>query len=278
MQPLKSASKNLLFMMRLMRLPLSIFSFLSFCFLFSCKPVKNINYAEAYLDSNKISLPLTQIPLPVIRPYDFLTITFYGKSPTVTALLNAYGGNPEAPGNPGENPNNTRGYQVSPDGYIDLPQFGRTKVDGLTVAQLKQQLTERASKLVLDPVVYVKFNSFKVTMLGEVSVKGVLTVPSEKITIMEAFGLSGDVTMYGVKTNVKVIREDSTGRTMGTVDLTNKNLFTSEYFYLKPNDVVYVPSDGQQKRQQNFNNIYPYVTLGLSAFSFLITVFYLFRN
>jgi polysaccharide export outer membrane protein len=143
---------------------------------------------------------------------------------------------------------------------------------------LKTQLTAKAREKVLDPVVYVKFNSFKVTMLGEVTTKGVLTVPTDKITIMEAFGLSGDVTQYGVKTNVKIIREDSSGRTMGTVDLTNKNLFSSEYFYLRPNDIVYVPSDGNQKRQQNFNNIYPYVSLGLSAFSFLLTIFYLFRN
>lgn len=265
-------------MMRRMRYPISIFSFFVFCLLFSCKPVKNVNYAEAYLDSNKINLPLTQIPLPVIRPYDFVTVTFYGKSKPVTDLLNAYGGNPETPGDPGTNPNNARGYQVSPDGFIELPQIGRVKVDGLTINELKTQLTERARKLVLDPVVYVRFNSFKVTMLGEVSAKGVLTVPSDKITIMEALGLSGDVTIYGVKTNVKVIREDSTGRTMGTIDLTNKNLFTSDYFYLRPNDIVYVPSDGQQKRQQNFNNIYPYITLGLTAFSFLITVFYLFRK
>lgn len=265
-------------MMRRLPLPISNFLIPVFCVIVSCKPVRNINYAEAYLDSNKMSLPVTQIPVPVIRPYDFISIVFYGKNPDIVRMLNSYGGNPEAPGDPGANPNNVKGYQVSPDGFIELPMFGRVKVDGLTIEQLKTQLTAKAGQKVLDPVVYVKFNSFKITMLGEVTAKGVLTVPSDKITIMEAFGLSGDVTQYGVKTNVKVIREDSSGRTMGTVDLTNKNLFTSEYFYLRPNDIVYVPSDGQQKRQQNFNNIYPYVSLGLTAFSFLITIFYLFRN
>ncbi len=265
-------------MMRRLPLPNSNFLIPVLFILFSCKPVKNINYAEAYLDADKISLPTTQIPLPVIRPYDFVTINFYGKSPDIVRMLNAFGGNPETPGDPAANPNNVRGYQVSPDGFIELPVFGKIKADGLTIEQLKTQLTAKAKEKVLDPVVYVKFNSFKVTMLGEVTSKGVLTIPSDKITIMEAFGLSGDVTQYGVKTNVKVFREDSSGRTMGTIDLTSKNIFTSEYFYLKPNDVVYVPSDGQQKRQQNFNSIYPYVTLGLSAFSFLITVFYLFRN
>ena len=265
-------------MMRRLRLPISNIYVLIFLLLFSCKPVKNINYAEAYLDSNKLSLPVTKIPVTVIRPYDFVSVIFYGKNPEIVRMLNAFGGNPEAPGDPTTNPNNTRGYQVSPDGFIELPTFGRVKADGLTVDQLKAQLTAKASQKVLDPVVYVKFNSFKVTMLGEVATKGVLTVPSDKITIVEALGLSGDVTPYGVKTNVKVFREDSSGRTMGTVDLTSKNLFTSEYFYLRPNDQVYVPSNGQQQRQQNFNNVYPYITLGLSAFSFLITVFYLFRN
>lgn len=265
-------------MMWRLRFPRSNIFFFTFCLLFSCRPIKNINYAEAYLDSSKTLLPLTQIPLPVIRPFDFISIIFYGKNPDIVRMMNAYGGSTEAPGDPGANPNNVRGYQVSADGFIELPMFGRIRVDGLTIDQLKTDLTARAREKVLDPVVYVKFNSFKVTMLGEVVSKGVLTVPSDKITIMEAFGLSGDVTQFGIKTNVKVIREDSTGRTMGTVDLTSKNLFSSEYFYLRPNDIVYVPSDGSQKRQQNFSNIYPYITLGLSAFSFLITIFYLFRN
>lgn len=265
-------------MIRRLRFPISNICFFTFCFLLSCQPVKNVNYAEAYLSSDRTTLPLTQIPVPIIRPYDFIVITFYGKNPEIVRMMNAYGGSTEAPGDPGANPNNVRGYQVSPDGFIELPVFGKISVNGLTIDQLKTELTAKAREKVLEPVVYVKFNSFKVTMLGEVLSKGVLTVPSDKITIMEAFGLSGDVTQFGVKTNVKVIREDSSGRTMGTVDLTDKNLFSSEYFYLRPNDIVYVPSDGSQKRQQNLNNIYPYVSLGLSAFSFFITVFYLFRN
>jgi polysaccharide biosynthesis/export protein len=242
--------------------------------LFSCKTTKNVYYAKEIIDSTQVMvIPQISIPVPKILPYDLLLITFYGKGLDMTQMLNNFGGLETAQKFPSSNSEALKpGYLVSPEGFIELPQLGKIKVAGLTLNELKADLTQRASKIMVEPNVVVKFTSFKITMIGEVAVRGTVTSQSEKMSIFEALGLSGDVTLYGVKDKVKVIRTQDTTTTIGTIDLTSKDIFKSEYFYLKPNDVVYIPANGLQQQQQKVNTILPFVSIGLALVSIFIAL------
>lgn len=248
--------------------------------LISCKPVQNVYYAKEVIDSSKVVvIPQISIPIPIIQPYDLLLISFYGKGLDMTLMMNNFGGRETTEKVASSFSDALRpGYLVSPEGYIELPQLGKLKVAGLTLSQLKADLTQRASKIMVEPTVIVKFTTFKVSMLGEVGVKGPVVSQSEKMSILEALGLSGDITLYGLKDKVKVIRTSDTLTTVGTIDLTSKDAFKSEYFYLKPNDVVYVPSNGLQQKQLKLSGILPFVTIGISIVTLLITVQSVLKN
>lgn len=250
----------------------------------SCKPVKNINYAEPYLDSQKVNLQLKDIPVNTIQPFDVVSIAFYGKSNEVASLFNNFGGTPGGSVNSdvakagNVTGNNLQEYSVSADGYIELPMIKRIKVSGMTVNQLREVLTEKVKDYLREPIVLVRLSSFKITIIGEVTNKGVFNVPSQKISIFEAMGLCGDITTNGVKNKVKVIREENGSRTMATIDLTSKEVFNSDFYYLKPNDLVYVPVDQYQKKAQRMNTLLPYFSLGLSSVSILLTVINLLKK
>lgn len=237
---------------------------------FSCKAPKNVFYAKEIIDSTQVMIiPQIAIPVPKILPYDLLQITYFGKGLDMTMMMNNFGGLETVQKSPSSDLFRL-GYLVSPEGYIELPQLGKIKVSGLTLNQLKADLTARASKIMVEPTVIVKFSSFKITMIGEVGVKGTVVSPSEKMSIFEALGLSGDITSFGEKDKVKVIRTQDTITTIGNIDLTSKDVFKSDYFYLKPNDVVYVPSNGQQQKQQKLNSILPLVSTGIALLSLMI--------
>ena len=149
----------------------------------------------------------------------------------------------------------TVGYLVNDSGYIQFPFLGPIKAEGLTKAQLNKELvrllTER--KLLIDPIITIRHLNFRVSVLGEVTRPGVFTVPNEKISILEALGMAGDLTMYGKRSNVLLIREDGRGeKEIRRLDLGSKNLLTSPYYYLKSNDVIYVePTKNKVQREKN---------------------------
>ncbi|MEO7311354.1 MAG: polysaccharide biosynthesis/export family protein [Chitinophagaceae bacterium] len=242
--------------------------------LFSCKTTKNVFYAKELIDSTKnIIIPQASIPVPTIKPYDLLLINFYGKGLDMTSMMNSFGGLEVAQKmSSASSLQLAPGYLVSADGYIELPQLGKLKVAGMTLKQLKADLTQRVSEIMVDPTVLVKFSSFKVTMVGEVGNKGDIVTKNEKLSIIEAIGLSGDITLYGQKDKVKVIRTGDTTTTIGTIDLTSKDAFKSEYFFLQPNDVVYVPSNGLLQQQQKLSAVLPFLSVGISILSIIITI------
>lgn len=134
------------------------------------------------------------------------------------------------------------GFLVNDQGFIQYPVLGQVKADGLTKSELtkyiRDQLEER--KLLVDPVVSVRFLNYRVTILGEVTKPQVVHVSNEKITILEALGLAGDITVFGKKENVLLIRDIDGERTVKRLNLNSKEIFASPYYYLRSNDVVYV--------------------------------------
>ena len=139
------------------------------------------------------------------------------------------------------------GYLVNADGYIQIPLLGSIKAAGLTKKQLRENITKQLvdKKLLLDPIVTVRHLNFEVTVLGEVARPTVVTVPSERIPLIKALGLAGDITIFGKRENVMLIRETPDGKkVVRRINLNSPSfLVSSPYYYLQPNDVLYVQSD-----------------------------------
>jgi polysaccharide export outer membrane protein len=144
-------------------------------------------------------------------------------------------------------------YLVDYDGNIDFPVLGKIKVAGLTRPQLTALLTERISAYVKDPIVNVRLSNFTITIIGEVASPGTFTIQDERITLLEALGLANDLTIYGVRKDVLVIREVDGQKKFAKVDLRSINTINSPVYYLQQNDVIYVAPNGARVRSSTFN-------------------------
>jgi len=132
------------------------------------------------------------------------------------------------------------GYMVEDDGTIHFPQLGKIKVVGLKRKQLIDLLSEKLAEFVTDPIVTIQFLNFKITVLGEVGHPGTINIPDGKVTIIDAIGLAGDLPLTARRDNIMVLREQNGQREFGRINMLSKNAFSSPYFVLQQNDVVYV--------------------------------------
>lgn len=206
----------------------------------SCISTKKVAYFENVGDS---ALVTSKSGLePVIQKKDILSIQVSSLSNEATIIFNT----PNLPITPGSQSNNnapqTAGYLVGEDGTIKFPILGSIPAAGLTQKELENNITTQLieKKLLFDPIVSSRFLNFRVTVLGEVNRPGVVTVPSEQISILEALGQAGDLTIYGLRDNVILIRQIGQEKLVKRLDLTSSNILQSPYFFLKSNDVIYV--------------------------------------
>ncbi len=132
------------------------------------------------------------------------------------------------------------GYLVDNEGNIDFPTLGKLNIAGRTTREIKKIISEKIQPYLKDPVINVRILNFKVTVSGEVNRPGTVNVPSQRITILEAIGLSGDFTNYANRANVLVTREEEGVRKHARLNLQSSDIFQSPYFYLQQNDYVYV--------------------------------------
>ena len=181
---------------------------------------------------------------PDIQPGDRLSIVVNALDPASAAPYNLGSGlSSSASSSPLQTTvsgSGNNGYIVEADGTIHFPQLGIIQVAGMQRKQLIDTLTQKLVKFVNDPVVTVQFLNFKITVLGEVTRPGALSIPDGKVTLIEAIGLAGDLPVTARRDNILVIREKNGQREFGHVNLLSKNVFSSPYFVLKQNDVVYV--------------------------------------
>ena len=169
------------------------------------------------------------------------------------------------------------GYLVSNEGTIIFPVLGEINVLGMSHAQLAAELQRRLREqgYVNDAVVTVKLMNFKVSILGDVSRPGTIQATGERLTIYEALSMVGDMTIYGQRYNVTVIREENGKRTIGEIDLSSKEAFSSPYYYLHQNDVVYVEPNMKKKKTANRDPmVMTYISAGLSVLSTFSSMFY----
>lgn len=212
-------------------------------YLFSCRTQQRLPY---YLDniSDSTGKGIVQTPEMLIQKDDLLSIQInsIATDPRIDGMYNqpiiAASGQPT-------------GFLVDRSGNIEHFRLGTMHVEGLNkqqlAAEIKKRLTEPV-ELLRDPTVIVRFLNFKVTVLGQVGREGVLTVPGERLTILEAVGLAGGITDYGKKDSLRIMREYNGQRETGTISLSDPNLFSSPYYNLMQNDVVIVQATKQKAR------------------------------
>jgi polysaccharide export outer membrane protein len=132
------------------------------------------------------------------------------------------------------------GYRVDEEGNIHMPFIGAVHAQGKTLNELRKEITQKLDKYILNTSVQCRFMNFRVTMMGEVARPSTYTIPNERLTIIEAIGMAGDFTPYAERTSVLVIRDRNNVREFARVNTQDRTVFTSPYFYLSPNDIVYV--------------------------------------
>jgi polysaccharide export outer membrane protein len=206
----------------------------------SCASTKNVPYFQDIPDSTRIKLVLdAPYKDPVIIPDDILSVTVVTIDPTTAAPVNQAATVAVSTSNITA-PQMVPGLLVDKDGDISLPIIGTIKVAGLTTYQAKDIIRQKAQLYFKNPDVQLRFANFKITVIGEVTHPSTFTVPNEKVSVLDALGMAGDLTIYGRRDNVLIIREDNGKKELFRLNLNSSDLFKSPYFYLKQNDVVYV--------------------------------------
>lgn len=206
----------------------------------SCHNAKQVAYFQNIPDSSGAEVRIKHTPYvePVIHVGDMLSVQIT----TIDAKIQGMGdisSSTTKDENTGE-AYNPSGYIVDKNGYIEMPVVGRLKVAGLTTSEAKEVVRSAALKFYKDPLVNVRVANFIITVLGEVGSPGRYTIATEKINILDAIGLAGDLSIGGKRGNVLLIREQNGESIFTRIDLNKTDLFTSEYFYIQSGDKLYV--------------------------------------
>lgn len=244
-------------------------------YLASCSTQKRIpNYIENVTDSSGKGDVV--IPDLRIQKNDMLSIQIYSASinPEVDDLYNL-----RVPATGSQN-TNLGGYLVDAKGNIQHPRLGSIHAEGLTkdslAGEIRRRLTEPV-ELLKDPTVIIRFMNFKIAVLGEVINQGVITIPSERVTILEAVGLAGGINEWGLKDAVKIIREVDGKREIGQVNLSSDSLFASPYYNLMQNDVVLVQPTKKKAKKAEQDVVLQRVSFGLSIITAIALLYNIFR-
>lgn len=192
--------------------------------------------------------------LATIQPDDELFITVNSEQPKASAIYNLPLTNPASDDELMANTTpRQQAYRVDSAGDIFFPVLGKLHVAGMTVEQLRDDLTRLISKDVADPSVFVSMVNFKVYVAGEVHNPTDVAVNGNRITVLEALARAGDLTEYGKRENVLVIREENGKRVYAHLDLTKSDVLMSPYYYLRPNDYVYVAPNEVRQANSKYN-------------------------
>lgn len=250
----------------------SIFLFSQILWLASCvqhKQLVNFNEGPAFPSGPQAIPTLADIR---IQPDDLLEIGVYANDPVAVAPFTLQGSS-ERSRQEGQKTGNQ--YLVDVSGDIEFPILGKMHLAGLTVEQARDTFKQQLSRYIAQPIVHLRWLNFKVTVLGEVSHPATYTLPERSVTVLEAIGLAGDLTNYGNRKNILVIREQNGSREFGRVDLQDRAVFASPYFYLKQNDVVYVEPLRQKTGvvSDQATKVLPWVSAGAILANVVILLF-----
>lgn len=229
-----------------------IYLLLLFIVLASCSR-RNLTYFSDLPENSAYTEPINNATEPEIQPDDLLSITVSTLNPESNLLFNSGVittiGSPANTGSTVTKIN--EGYLVDKNGAVNFPALGKVELAGLTIEEATEKMTDELQSEVKNPIVNIRFLNFRITVIGEVNQPSTFAVPTERINIIEALGLAGDMTAFGKRENVLLIREKDGVRSTVRLNLNNKELLSSPYFYLQQNDIVYVEPVKARAAQAN---------------------------
>ncbi len=246
----------------------------------SCVNTKRITYFQAEALAKDLEKQDIKDKYTIkLQPGDIINLKVSSLSPEANAMFNLYPESQVVSSNQTMQttaPAAAIGFLVDEDGSITLPLAGKIKIGGLTTKEAAALVTKSLEKYLEQPTVNLRIINYKVSILGEVERPSVYTISNERITLPEALSLAGDMTIYGKRKNILVIREVDGKREFARVDITKRDVFNSPYYYLRPNDIVYVePVKGRLTATSRTVQLTPLV---LSALTFLTVVtVYIFK-
>ena len=246
-------------------------------FLSSCgsKTYKNITYLQ---DAQKDTVMAMKSEIGIlVQPKDMISIVVSSRNPELSAMFNLTNVSYQAGAETSTTGSYNRilGYSVDSEGFIDFPIVGKINVAGLTRWQVADRVKEElvSRNLLKDPVVSVEFLNFKISVMGEVSHPGTYTITGDKITLLEALSLAGDLTIFGRRDRVSVVRELNGQRNIFVVDIRSVDMFNSPAYYLQQNDVVFVEPNKVRAGQSTINeNSLKSASFWVSMGSFAVTI------
>ena len=238
----------------------------------------NINYLQDAVADETEQMTISKGIL--IQPKDMISIVVSSRNPELAQIFNLprvtyQMGAGTVSSSGGANSNGIMGYSVDNDGNIDFPVLGTIHVAGMTRWELAKMIKKMliSQDLLKDAVVTVEFMNFKVSVIGEVNAPGTYDIQGDKITLLEALSMAGDLTIYGKRHNVTVIREQNGERIFYKVDLRSVDMFDSPAYNLQQNDVVYVEPNNVRAGQSTINeNSLKSVSMWMSIISFLVSI------
>lgn len=243
----------------------------------SCAEKRNLTYFNDINDSTAFQQAIVKTHEPRIQKGDILSITVSSLDPTSNAMFNTgtiLQGSTSQLNTAGTTNIGKEGYLVGNDGMINFPIIGKINLTGLTLTEAHTQMREELIKYVKDPIVNLRYLNFKVTVIGEVNRPSTFTVDNDRINVLEALGLAGDMTAFGRRENVLVIREANGTRYMERLDLSKSSTFSSPYFYLNQNDIVYVEPDVMKEKNVSRNpNTIPIFLAAISVITLVVSRF-----
>ncbi len=216
-------------------------------------------------------------PEPLIQPFDALALSINALDPEAVAPFNLPATNPtgalaptgSGPAQAGAN------YQVDAQGNIELPLIGTFRIGGLTVAQARDSIAALLTPYVKNPFITLRrFAQFRFTVLGEVKTPTTFTLTEDRVTVLQAIGMAGDLTNYGDREHILVVREQNGQRLYGHVNLRDRNVFQSPYFYLQRDDVLYVQPLKQKAATvaDQTTKLAPFISLGLGVLNLVAII------
>lgn len=212
----------------------------------------NVKFETVLQPDDQLLIIVSSENAEAASPYNLKTVAYQGNSENVIAQ------------------ERQQAYIVDQEGNIEFPMLGTIKVGGLTRIETTNKIkTLLKNGHLSDPIVNVRLLNFKVSVLGEVAKPGVFSISGERVTLVEALALAGDLTIYGKRSDILLIREKNGVKTYEKIDITKTDFINSKNYYLSQNDVIYVEPN---KTRINSSAVGPNIAIGISALSLVVTI------
>jgi len=251
---------------------LSKYLLIGLIFFSSCVSTKKVTYFQN-LNQTAVKSTLdstAKFEEPKIQPDDILAISIITIDPSSASVANQTSSLPT--NGSATTSASTTGFLVDKNGEVEITTLGKVKVGGLTTFDARELIRSKAAKDFINPNVNVRFANFKISVLGEVAKPGAYILPNEKVSILDVLSLAGDLTLYGKRENILVLREVNGIKTTGRLSINSADIFSSPFYYMKQGDVIYVEPT---KAKISALNAPTRTTIGLalSAISVLVLAF-----